>query len=99
MKTTMRSIFLWMRGKVICCLHGSSSFVGMAGNPLPSLFHFEDRLIRKGKRWTLKWKLNPMPTKLTDEMKAILHCNLINFFLKNFLCRQYPLFIEYKQVV
>ena len=22
-----------------------------------------------------------------------------NFFLKNFLCRQYPLFIEYKQVV
>ena len=34
-------------------------------------FHFEDRLIRKGKRWTLKWKLNPMPTKLTDEMKAM----------------------------
>ena len=73
-------------------------------------FHFEDRLIRKGKRWTLKWKLNPMPTMLTDEMKAmpqsvqptpaapLLHCNLINF-LKNFLCRQYPLFIEYKQVV
>ena len=30
-------------------------------------FHFEDRLIRKGKRWTLKWKLNPMPTMLTDE--------------------------------
>ena len=34
-------------------------------------FHFEDRLIRKGKRWTLKWKLNPMPTMLTDEMKAM----------------------------
>ena len=34
-------------------------------------FHFEDRLIRKGKRWTLKWKLNPMPTILTDEMKAM----------------------------
>ena len=34
-------------------------------------FHFEDRVIRKGKRWTLKWKLNPMPTMLTDEMKAI----------------------------
>ena len=34
--------------------------------------HFEDRLIRKGKRWTLKWKLNPMPTMLTDEMKAML---------------------------
>ena len=33
-------------------------------------FHFEDCLIRKGKRWTLKWKLNPMPTMLTDEMKA-----------------------------
>ena len=32
---------------------------------------FEDRLIRKGKRWTLKWKLNPMPTMLTDEMKAM----------------------------
>ena len=35
-------------------------------------FHVEDRLIRKGKRWTLKWKLNPMPTMLTDEMKAML---------------------------
>ena len=34
-------------------------------------FHFENRLIRKGKRWTLKWKLNPMPTMLTDEMKAM----------------------------
>ena len=34
-------------------------------------FHFEDRLIRKGKRWTLKWKLNPMSTMLTDEMKAM----------------------------
>ena len=34
-------------------------------------FHFEDRLIRKGKRWTLKWKLNPMPTMLTDEMMAM----------------------------
>ena len=34
-------------------------------------FHFEDRLIRKGKRWTLKWKLNPMPTMLTDEMKTM----------------------------
>ena len=34
-------------------------------------FHFEDRLIRKGKRWTLKWKLNQMPTILTDEMKAM----------------------------
>ena len=34
-------------------------------------FHFEDRLIRKGKRWTFKWKLNPMPTMLTDEMKAM----------------------------
>ena len=34
-------------------------------------FHFEDRLIRKGMRWTLKWKLNPMPTMLTDEMKAM----------------------------
>ena len=34
-------------------------------------FHFEDRLIRKGKRWTLKWKLNPMPTMLTDERKAM----------------------------
>ena len=34
-------------------------------------FHFEDCLIRKGKRWTLKWKLNPMPTMLTDEMKAM----------------------------
>ena len=34
-------------------------------------FHFEDRLIRKGKRWTLKWKLNPLPTMLTDEMKAM----------------------------
>ena len=34
-------------------------------------FHFEDRLIRKGKRWTLKWKLNPIPTMLTDEMKAM----------------------------
>ena len=34
-------------------------------------FHFEDRLIRKAKRWTLKWKLNPMPTMLTDEMKAM----------------------------
>ena len=34
-------------------------------------FHFEDRLIRKGKRWTLKWKLNPMPTMLTDEMNAM----------------------------
>ena len=34
-------------------------------------FHFEDRLIRKSKRWTLKWKLNPMPTMLTDEMKAM----------------------------
>ena len=34
-------------------------------------FHFEGRLIRKGKRWTLKWKLNPMPTMLTDEMKAM----------------------------
>ena len=34
-------------------------------------FHFEDRLIRKGKRWTLKWKLNPMPTMLADEMKAM----------------------------
>ena len=34
-------------------------------------FHVEDRLIRKGKRWTLKWKLNPMPTMLTDEMKAM----------------------------
>ena len=34
-------------------------------------FHFEDRLIRRGKRWTLKWKLNPMPTMLTDEMKAM----------------------------
>ena len=34
-------------------------------------FHFEDRLIRKGKRWTLKWKLNTMPTMLTDEMKAM----------------------------
>ena len=32
MKTTMRSIFLWMRGKVICCLHGRSSYVRMAGN-------------------------------------------------------------------
>ena len=32
---------------------------------------FMDRLIRKGKRWTLKWKLNPMPTMLTDEMKAM----------------------------
>ena len=31
---------------------------------------FEDRLIRKGKRWTLKWKLNPMPTMLTDEGHA-----------------------------
>ena len=31
----------------------------------------EDRLIRKDKRWTLKWKLNPMPTMLTDEMKAM----------------------------
>ena len=30
-------------------------------------FHFEDRLVRKGKRWTLKWKLNPMPTMLTDD--------------------------------
>ena len=75
MKSTMRSIFLWMRGKVICCLHGRSSFVGMAVNPLPTLLFassiFEDRLIRKGKRWTLKWKLNPMPTMLTDEMKAM----------------------------
>ena len=34
-------------------------------------FHFEDRLIRKGKRRTLKWKLNSMPTMLTDEMKAM----------------------------
>ena len=34
-------------------------------------FHFEDRLIRKGKRWTLKWKLKPMLTMLTDEMKAM----------------------------
>ena len=34
-------------------------------------FHFEDRLIRKGKRWTHKWKLNPMPTMMTDEMKAM----------------------------
>ena len=34
-------------------------------------FHFEDRLIRRGKRWTLKWKVNPMPTMLTDEMKAM----------------------------
>ena len=44
----------------------------MAGNPIANSviceFHFEDRLIRKGKCWTLKWKLNPMPTMLTDEM-------------------------------
>ena len=34
-------------------------------------FHFEDRLIRKGKRWTIKWKLNPMSKMLTDDMKAM----------------------------
>ena len=34
-------------------------------------FHFEDRLIRKGKRCTLKWKFNLMSTMLTDEMKAM----------------------------
>ena len=45
MKTTMRSIFLWMRGKVICCLHGRSSFVGMAGNPLPTLL-FASSILR-----------------------------------------------------
>ena len=73
MKTTMRSIFLWMRGKVICCLHGRSSFVGMAGNPLPTLLFASSilRTVKYEKRWTLKWKLNPMPTMLTDEMKAM----------------------------
>ena len=43
-----------------------------SANSIICEFHFEDRLIRKGKHWTLKWKLNPMPTMLTDEMKAML---------------------------
>ena len=42
-----------------------------SANSVVCEFHFEYRLIRKGKRWTLKWKLNPMPTMLTDEMKAM----------------------------
>ena len=33
-------------------------------------FHFEEHLINKGDRWTLKWKSNPVPTILTEEMKA-----------------------------
>ena len=33
-------------------------------------FHFEEHLISKGDRWTLKWKSNPVPTILTEEMKA-----------------------------
>ena len=44
MKTTMRSIFLWMRRKLICYLHGRSSFVGMAGNTLPQKFGKGDQL-------------------------------------------------------
>lgn len=31
-------------------------------------FHFEGNLINKGNRWTLKWKVNPVPTLFTDEM-------------------------------
>ena len=31
-------------------------------------FHFDDQLINKGERWTLKWKTNPVPTILTDGM-------------------------------
>ena len=54
---------------------GRSSFVGMAGNPLSTLLFassiLRTVLIRRGKRWTLKWKVNPMPTMLTDEMKAM----------------------------
>ena len=34
-------------------------------------FHFEEHLINKGQRWTLKWKSNPIPSIFTDEMKTI----------------------------
>ena len=34
-------------------------------------FHFEEQLISKGDRWTLKWKSNPVPTIMTEEMKAV----------------------------
>ena len=49
------------------CRHGWKP----SANSVICEFHFEDRLIRKGKRWTLKWKLNPIPTMLADEMKAM----------------------------
>ena len=42
-----------------------------SANSVICKFHFEDHLIQKGKYWTLKLKLNPMPTMLTDEMKAM----------------------------
>ena len=75
MKTTMRSIFLLDERKSHL-LPAWEKFVCRDGwkpsaNSIICEFHFEDRLIRKGKRWTLKWKLNPMPTMLTDEMKAM----------------------------
>ena len=44
-------------------------------------FHFEDRLIRKGKRWTLKWKLNPMPTMLTKNWQKGLIATVVNRYL------------------
>jgi len=32
-------------------------------------FHFEEKFILKGKRWTLKWKDDPVPTIFTEGMK------------------------------
>ena len=32
-------------------------------------YHFEEHLINKGQRWTLKWKNDPVPTIFTEEMR------------------------------
>ena len=42
-------------------------------NPSPSSvlchLHFEDKYIKKGKRWTLNWKMQPVPSIYPEELR------------------------------
>ena len=42
-------------------------------NPSPSSvschLHFEDKFIKKGKRWTLNWKMQPVPSIYPEELR------------------------------